>query len=509
MRLFRSLIVYSSPTKKPTASYNAIGKKFLFQPGRQTGYVWQDTAFFRKLRQGRSAFLCVNILSVQVSVGAFFFCKAVDGDKPQLLYLEFSDCLHLLNLPMNFIQRHRLCIVFGFVDFVSVSIFQNDIKLTVFAVNRVIIVIAADISHTPALSGASLQAEIIAADPLKPARDKVRQSGCYILVVESLRPQHLQGTGVFIQKGEIKAQQVVIDFKAGLLVITELVDGIVAGDNFQVDQGLHLLGKVAGFLCVQLVLDFGVALFAVALNAQKDELSAQKSTLSDQKLSAERPYSYSLVLVFFAILLTAKGLYNAIAGVIPAQKADVKKLAQAGLLAALCYIGFAFFKIDIPVGPEKTAFHLGNVFCVLAALLLGGYWGGLAGAIGMTIADLTTAYVTSAPKTFLLKLCIGLIVGLVAHKIFHLSKEHSVKYVTGVTILASACGMAFNVVADPLVGYFYKMYLLGVPQDISKALAKISTVTTGVNAIVAVICASVFYLALRPALKKAGLFHDI
>ncbi len=246
-----------------------------------------------------------------------------------------------------------------------------------------------------------------------------------------------------------------------------------------------------------------------ALNAQKEELAASKSTLSDQKLSAERPYSYSLVLVFFAILLTVKGLYNAIAGVIPAQKADVKKLAQAGLLAALCYIGFAFFKIDIPVGPEKTAFHLGNVFCVLAALLLGGYWGGLAGAIGMTIADLTTAYVTSAPKTFLLKLCIGLIVGLVAHKIFHLSKEHSAKYVTGVTILASACGMAFNVVADPLVGYFYKMYLLGVPQDISKALAKISTVTTGVNAIVAVICASVFYLALRPALKKAGLFHDI
>ena len=240
-----------------------------------------------------------------------------------------------------------------------------------------------------------------------------------------------------------------------------------------------------------------------------DALNAQKSELSDLKLAAERPYSYSLVLVFFAVLLTVKGLYNAIAGIVPTQKADVKKLAQAGLLAALCYIGFAFFKIDIPVGPEKTAFHLGNVFCVLAALLLGGYWGGLAGAIGMTIADLTTAYVTSAPKTFLLKLCIGLIVGLVAHKIFHLSKEHSAKYVTGVTILASACGMVFNVVADPLVGYFYKMYLLGVPQDISKALAKISTVTTGVNAIVAVICASVFYLALRPALKKAGLFHDI
>ncbi|MGN0166658.1 MAG: ECF transporter S component [Acetatifactor sp.] len=240
-----------------------------------------------------------------------------------------------------------------------------------------------------------------------------------------------------------------------------------------------------------------------------DALKAQQSELSAEKLSKERPYSYGLTLVFLAILLTAKGIYNAVVGVYRESKSDIKRLAQAGLLAALCYIGFAFFKIDIPVGTEKTAFHFGNVFCVLAALLLGGYWGGLAGAIGMTIGDLTTSYVTSAPKTFLLKLCIGLIVGLVAHKIFKLSRDHSPKYVTGVTVLSCVCGMAFNVVADPLVGYFYKMYLLGVPQDISAALAKISTVTTGVNAIVAVIAASIFYLALRPALRKSGLFVEV
>lgn len=238
-------------------------------------------------------------------------------------------------------------------------------------------------------------------------------------------------------------------------------------------------------------------------------LKTQKSVLSDEKLDLERPYSYGLTALFFSILLLAKGVYNALVGVAASKKVNVNKLAQAGLLAALCYIGFAFFKIDIPVGPEKTAFHFGNVFCVLAALLLGGYWGGLAGAIGMTIGDLTTAYVTSAPKTFLLKLCIGLIVGLVAHKIFKLSKDHSVKYVTGVTILASACGMGFNIVADPLVGYFYKMYLLGVPQDISAALAKMGAITTSVNAVIAVIAASVFYLALRPALKKSGLFTEV
>lgn len=240
-----------------------------------------------------------------------------------------------------------------------------------------------------------------------------------------------------------------------------------------------------------------------------DTLNAQVFNLSAEKLNNERPYSYALTLLFFSILLTAKGIYNALIGITREDRPDIKRLAQAGLLAALCYIGFAFFKIDIPVGTEKTAFHFGNVFCVLAALLLGGYWGGLAGAIGMTIGDLTTSYVTSAPKTFLLKLLIGLIIGLIAHKIFKLSRAHSPKYVTGVTVLASLCGMAFNVVADPLVGYFYKMYLLGVPQELASTLAKIATVTTAVNAVVAVIAASIFYLALRPALRKSGLFVQI
>ena len=240
-----------------------------------------------------------------------------------------------------------------------------------------------------------------------------------------------------------------------------------------------------------------------------DALNADVSRLSEEKLNLERPYSYALTLVFFAVLLTARGICNALSGVRRADRTDITRLAQAGLLTALCYIGFAFFKIDIPAGTEKASFHFGNVFCVVAALLLGGYWGGLAGAVGMTIGDLTTTYVTSAPKTFLLKLCIGLIVGMVAHGIFRLSRDHSPKYVMGVTILACVCGMGFNVAADPIVGYFYKTYLFGVPQDITAVLLKISAMTTAVNAVVAVIAAAIIYLALRPALKKAGLFVDV
>lgn len=241
-----------------------------------------------------------------------------------------------------------------------------------------------------------------------------------------------------------------------------------------------------------------------SLEAALTALKEEKEALSAEKLALEKPYSYSLILLFAGILTTIAGIVKLTAKVKPTAKTDLTKLAQAGLLAALCYIGFTFFKIDIPVGTEKTAFHLGNVFCVLAALLLGGFWGGLSGAVGMTIADLTTTYVTSAPKTFFLKLCIGLIVGLVAHKIFKLGKITNKKHIAGITVLASICGMGFNVIADPVVGYFYKTYLLGIPQDLSAALAKMSAITTFVNAVIAVITATIFYLALRPALKKAG-----
>ncbi|MDO5403446.1 MAG: ECF transporter S component [Eubacteriales bacterium] len=187
----------------------------------------------------------------------------------------------------------------------------------------------------------------------------------------------------------------------------------------------------------------------------------------------------------------------------------VMVLTQAALCAALCYIGATFIKIDIPVGTEKTMFHFGNVFCVLAALLVGGVWGGLAGSVGMTISDLTTAYVTSAPKTFVLKLCIGLIVGFVAHKCFKLSKEHSARYTAAATAISAAAGMIFNIFADPIVGYYYKSYILGVPQDLSKALAKMGAVTTSVNAIIAVVVATVLYLALRPVMKKSGMLREI
>ena len=186
-----------------------------------------------------------------------------------------------------------------------------------------------------------------------------------------------------------------------------------------------------------------------------------------------------------------------------------KKLIQTALLAALCFVSFTYLQIKIPVpGGDATSLHIGNAFCVLAALLLGGWYGGLAGAIGMTIADLLDpVYILVAPKTFVLKLCIGLITGLIAHKIAKISESNDSKYIFKWSLIASIGGL--NVIADPIVGFFYKQYILGQPQDAAMILAKLSAATTFINAVVSVILVAIIYNAIRPILKKSGLLLPV
>ncbi|HJA66747.1 riboflavin transporter [Lachnoclostridium sp. An169] len=186
----------------------------------------------------------------------------------------------------------------------------------------------------------------------------------------------------------------------------------------------------------------------------------------------------------------------------------VVKLAQTALMAALCFVSFTYLQIKIPVGDGATSIHIGNAFCVLGALILGGWYGGLAGAIGMSIADiLDPVYIVEAPKTFVLKLCIGLIVGLVAHRFAKINESTDRKYVLRWSIIASIAGLGFNVIADPLVGYFYKQFILGQPQEMAATLAKIGTAATFINAVVSTVLVGVLYMALRPVLMKTGMIH--
>lgn len=187
----------------------------------------------------------------------------------------------------------------------------------------------------------------------------------------------------------------------------------------------------------------------------------------------------------------------------------VYKITLTGLMAALSYVVFTFLQIKITLpGGDATSIHLGNAVCVLGALLLGGLYGGAGGALGMTIGDLfDPVYIVYAPKTFILKLCIGLITGLIAHKFGKISTSNDTKHVLKWTILAAIGGLLFNVIFDPLVGYFYKLIILGKPA--AELTLAWNVAATSINAITSTIVSVAVYMALRPAMRKAELLPTI
>ncbi len=191
------------------------------------------------------------------------------------------------------------------------------------------------------------------------------------------------------------------------------------------------------------------------------------------------------------------------------QQNKILRLTVVGLMAALAYVSFTFLKINIPTPAGYTAFHLGNTFDVLASLLLGGFAGGAAGAIGMGIGDLfDPVYITVAPKTIILKMMIGLMTGFVAHKVFHITKLEG-KKLRAAVFASSGAGMLLNCIGEPLFSYFYTSVILGAPAKAAEKLAQWNAVTTFTNAILAVIIASILYLAIQPRLKNNGVLKKI
>ena len=187
------------------------------------------------------------------------------------------------------------------------------------------------------------------------------------------------------------------------------------------------------------------------------------------------------------------------------QQDPLKKIAVAGLMAALCYVGYAIFPA---ISASGTKVHIGNAFVVLAAFLLDGLYGGLAGAVGLSLADVLGGYAASAPRTFLCKLVIGLVVGLVAHRFGKLSEAHDKGYVLKWSILAAVAGLGFNCIFEPTLKYFWFTVLFPNAEQAAKAIKALLAVTTYatiINAVINSVVSVVLYNALRPALKKAGI----
>lgn len=182
----------------------------------------------------------------------------------------------------------------------------------------------------------------------------------------------------------------------------------------------------------------------------------------------------------------------------------VQKISMIGVMAGLSFVAYEFFRIPFAGG---SSFHLGNTFTALTALLLDGVSGGLAGAVGLALADVLAGDPGYAFTTFILKFIIGVVCGATAHRLLHLrrSKENGgAAYIARVTAAAFS-GLFVNVFADPLVGYFRDRYIFGQTVEVASILVKVTGGVTLVNSLLSTVCAVVLYLALEPALQRAHL----
>ena len=204
---------------------------------------------------------------------------------------------------------------------------------------------------------------------------------------------------------------------------------------------------------------------------------------------------YGLLAVVVIVIVFASVLYK--------RTFTVHELALTGVMAALSLVAYLFFRVPFYGG---SSFHLGNTFTALTALLLDGVSGGLAGAIGLALADILAGDPGYAVTTFVLKFLIGITCGAVAHKVFKLRDldRHSKGYLLKV-IVAGGSGLLLNVITDPFLGYFRNIYIFGQEYTVAQALSKIAGGVTFVNSVASTICVVILYLALRPALERAGL----
>ena len=177
------------------------------------------------------------------------------------------------------------------------------------------------------------------------------------------------------------------------------------------------------------------------------------------------------------------------------QKISTRRIAMAGLLAALTAVGSAL-RITIPVTIGGTsAFHLGNIFCALSGILLGPGLGGLAAGLGSAIYDMTNpAYISEAWLTFLMKGAYALAAGL-TWKVLPLKPYLK-------DLLATCAGALTYAVIYLFKTFLTAMIVNGVTAQAAVIAAGAKLPATIFNMAVAIIIAPVLSQAIRKALEQ-------
>ena len=104
-------------------------------------------------------------------------------------------------------------------------------------------------------------------------------------------------------------------------------------------------------------------------------------------------------------------------------------IVLTALFAALSCV--ATMSIKLPTPGTGGYIHPGDAMVILSGVVLGPWWGLLAGGIGSAMADLLGGYFVYVPITFAIKGLVAVCAGLLYQKIGHTSKSRYAAVILG------------------------------------------------------------------------------
>lgn len=180
---------------------------------------------------------------------------------------------------------------------------------------------------------------------------------------------------------------------------------------------------------------------------------------------------------------------------------SVQKLALLGMMTALVFAG-NYMRIIMPIAiGGRTSFTLANILCCMSGLVLGPA-GGLASGLGSALYDLTNPlYAAECWITFITKGVMGLVAGLTVKKAL---AQDTLTYPKA--LVGSVLGCVAYYILYFAKSIFYDGILVeGLTLTVAVAVIPLKLPASIFNAAVAIIGAPVLTVAVRSALKRAGL----
>lgn len=172
-----------------------------------------------------------------------------------------------------------------------------------------------------------------------------------------------------------------------------------------------------------------------------------------------------------------------------------KKLVYVALFTALVYIFSRFFQIPVVTPFGQTRFHLGNVFCLLAGILMGPGFGGLAAGLGSALFDLfDPVYFTSAPITFVTKFALAFVAGAIYRKRNELVDKKRL-------VLAAILGQLTYVFLYLLKTYITNKFVMGFTNEAVMVELIPKAGVSLFNALISVIIAFILAMPLLKSVK--------